>query len=378
MIKSAFLLKTTIITISLVGLLGCSNKEEKKHNSISNVQVGVVKKMNIPVFIKSFGRLKAGYSTEVKAQVAGRITKKHFTDADYVKKGDLLFEVDPIQYKAIVTSDKANIDYDLADYNLKKYYVEKNKKLAESGAVSKQDFEKLIAERAMAEAKLKVAQAKLQEDEAKLGYCFVKAPINGMTGIDNYAVGDYAAVNDVLTDINDISFFYIDFPIPENNYSRLKKAFDKKILEVYMTHYSISTDGSDKVKETLKGSIGYLNNTADSTSSTITIEAKFDNRNGELLPGQFGGVELKVGELNSILAIPTEAIQLDNSGKYVYVVEKENKVSRVNIQTGTQYKNYTSVSKGKLKAGDKIVTIGAGFLVNGAKVSITKKRNNSN
>ena len=199
----------------------------------------------------------------------------------------MLFEVDPIQYKAIVTSDKANIDYDLADYNLKKYYVEKNKKLAESGAVSKQDFEKLIAERAMAEAKLKVAQAKLQEDEAKLGYCFVKAPINGMTGIDNYAVGDYAAVNDVLTDINDISFFYIDFPIPENNYSRLKKAFDKKILEVYMTHYSISTDGSDKVKETLKGSIGYLNNTADSTSSTITIEAKFDNRNGELLPGQF-------------------------------------------------------------------------------------------
>ena len=95
-------------------------------------------------------------------------------------------------------------------------------------------------------------------------------------------------------------------------------------------------------------------------------------------PVSFGGVELKVGELNSILAIPTEAIQLDNSGKYVYVVEKENKVSRVNIQTGTQYKNYTSVSKGKLKAGDKIVTIGAGFLVNGAKVSITKKRNNSN
>ncbi|MFA5096899.1 MAG: efflux RND transporter periplasmic adaptor subunit, partial [Candidatus Omnitrophota bacterium] len=315
------------------------------------------------------GSLAPTSDVDIKSQVTGQIKEVRFNEGQEVRKGDLLFIIDPSPFQAELDKAQAALAQDIADLNLKKDTLERNKSLFTAQLISQQDFDKYEADFLSAEQKIKLDQANIDLAKINLGYCNIISPVDGLTGKRQVDPGNIVTANTgpTLVNIKTLDPLYVDFTVPESELARVRASKEEGQLEVKV---SLQEDPAVSYSGTLQ----LLSNTVDNTTGTIALRAFVDNKEKKLWPGQFVQVRLILGILRDAVIVPYEAVELGQNGYFLFVVTKENKADLRLVTIGPQIDDNVVILTG-VSSGEKVVTSGQMGLSPGADVMVIKSDN---
>jgi len=346
---------------------------------------GVVQK-DVPVDLHVVGNVEAYLTIAVKAQVSGELTKVSFREGDYVRKGDLLFTIDPRLIQAQLNQAEANVARDEAqlaqmeavyarDVAQEKYaqaQTARYTQLLERGLVSKEQAEQFRTSAEAASATVRADEASLRSGRAavaagkaavenyrvQLSYTSFRSPLDGRTGNLNVKQGNVVTANvtDLMT-INQVQPIYVTFSVPESRRQEIKKSL--------LVMASPQNDSSSP--ET--GELTFIDNTVDSTTGTLRLKGTFPNQNRRLWPGEFVRVALRLSIQSNALVVPNQAIQTGQDGAFVFVVKPDRTVESRPVVTGARLDEDLVVEKG-LQLGETVVVEGQLRLAPGSRVQI--------
>ncbi|MDD5166500.1 MAG: efflux RND transporter periplasmic adaptor subunit [Candidatus Omnitrophica bacterium] len=331
---------------------GIFSKKPHKEIPPRPVETALAIQQDASIYIESFGNLYPPNNVDIKSQVTGAIKEVRFTEGQDVKKGDLLFIIDPAPYKAALDKARAALMEDLANLKLAKVTFDRNKKLFEKQLISKQDFDKYQADLASAEAKVRLDYAEIELEKINLDYCYIGSPVDGVTGKRLVDLGNILSANTgpTLVNIKTIDTLYVDFTVPERYLSGVRDSFaqGKLKVEVYF---------EEQPDQIYPGEVELFDNTVDNATGTILVRAIVANNKRALWAGQFVRVRLILGEYKDAVLVPYEAVQLGLKGSYLFVVDAQNKAQLRYVKTASRQKEYIVILDG-VKPGERVVTSG--------------------
>lgn len=322
---------------------------------------------DVPVQIKAIGRVQAHSTVIVKAQVAGELIAVHFREGQDVKKGDLLFTIDPRPFEAQLKQAEANTARDKAQLANAKRQVDRYGAVVSKGYVSQEQYDVLIANANALEATVRADEAAVENARLSLKYCYIRAPIDGCTGELKVHAGNVVKANDEtspLITINRVSPVYVSFSVPEQDLADIKKYMAARKLEVLA-----SVSRSQNVSAV--GELTFLDNAVDAATGTIQLKAEFPNRDRALWPGQFSNVTLTLTQQSGVVVVPFEAVQTGQQGQYVFVLKPDSTVEYRLVSAGKAVNSEVVIEKG-LAPGETVVTDGQLRLGNGTKVKVVQ------
>lgn len=304
------------------------------------------------------GRLEAVDSVEIRPQVSGTITDVRFEDGQFVKKGDVLFVIDPAPYEAAVEKARADLATAESQNELALKQLQRAQDLAKTDAISKDLLDERqnsasVTKNAVASAKANLKQAKIDLD-----YAYVKAPISGRSGRAEITEGNLVQAGPnapLLTTIVSDAEIYASFDVDEQTYLQKVRTLAQTQQNEQTIPVTLSVRGDhDRV---YNGHIHSFDNRINTASGTVRARALFKNEDGTLLPGMFATVKLGgVGQETKIM-IPERAVGTDQDRKFVYVVDDANKIVYREVRLGSTIDSRRVVLDG-VKAGEKVVTEG--------------------
>lgn len=355
---------------ALFAAYGCS-KETTFKRPETTVVVAKARNAEIAPSFSIIAQAKAYDSVDLIARVQGFLLKRNFREGDFVKKGALLFEIEPDKYQADVQKGKAAVER--AQANLKNAMLDyqRQRKLVIENAVSKREYDRAEAHKGKCEAELLDAKATLKEAELDLSYTKIYAPFDGIIGIAEYSVGNMVRPMDgKLANIARINPIRVEFSLSEtillellrqNEYKHLElKEADKRSVDVELVFQN------GKVLDE-HGYVAYIDNRINPTTGTLRVQALFANKKRLVMPGMYLKARIVQKEKIKALMIPRRAVQEDQSGKFVMLVNAENKVERRDISTGLTSGLDIQVLKG-LEPNDMVITEGIMNVTMGDKV----------
>jgi multidrug efflux system membrane fusion protein len=354
------------------------------------VVVGRVVQKDVPVDLTSIGNVEAFSVIGVRSQVTGALTEVTFQEGDVVKKGDVLFRIEPRAYQAALDQAAANLARDealqsqaeaqlardLATSSYTRTQTDRTLQLVERGIASKDEGEQAQSARQAAEAtvtadRASIASAKAQlvaqqatVDSAKLQleYTVIRSPIDGQTGDLGIKAGNLVTANStVLVTITQVDPIYVTFTLPAVHLPAIKTHMATDKLAVSATPQSA---GADPVN----GSLSFVDNAIDPATDTIKLKATFANPQRALWPGQFARVSLRLTTLSNATVVPSQAIQTGQDGQFVFVVKGDSTVEQRPVTTGQAAGDDVVVANG-LTPGESIVTEGQLRLEPGTRVT---------
>jgi membrane fusion protein (multidrug efflux system) len=359
------------------------------------VEVATVQQGNVPVYGEWVGTLTGQVNADVKAQVTGYLLKRNYKEGSHVRKGDLLFEIDPRPFQAALDQAKARLDQAqaqliqdeaqlaLAEANQLKSQldVEKYTPLAKADAVSQQDFDDAnqtdLANKAQvraAEATIASAHAQIHANQAavetaaiNLSFTRVASPIDGIAGVAQAQVGDLVSTSSgLLTAVSTVDPIRDYFAVSEQEYLALQKRFSSSNKDHWKLHLILS-DGSTYSHE---GEFYFADRQVNQNTGTIQLAALFPNPGNVLRPGQYGKVRAVVRTEQSALLIPQAAVTQQQGSYVVAVVEKDGRVAVNSVHVGERTGTMWVIQQG-LKPGDRVVVEGQLNLRPGMQVKAT-------
>ena len=335
------------IAAAIVSLAGCGKSENQQHGALP-VDVTLVKKADVAVISRLTGRASATRKAEVRPQVTGILQKRLFVEGSIVKQGDQLYQIDPSVYEANVGSAEAA----LASAKAERY-----RSLLEKKAVSKQDYDDAQAAYLTANANVKSAEANLATANINLAYTKVYAPITGTISRSDITEGALVSSGQVtpLTTIQQLDPIYVDLgQTAEENILLRKNLTDGKLLNDGKAKVDIFL--SDGTKYAHSGTIEFAEMSVDESTGMVNLRALVPNPEHILLPGIFLRGEINQGVMPQALTVAANGVQREANGiTYVYAVNDQNVVQRINVKLGAQSENAYVVIDG-LKEGDKVIT----------------------
>jgi multidrug efflux system membrane fusion protein len=350
---------------------GCSGKAKRPQPGTrgqglaSPVSAAKVVQKNIPLQIRAIGNVQAYSTVQVKAQVGGQLMDVSFKEGQDVRKGDLLFKIDPRPFEIAVKQGEANLAKDTAllknaDAELGRYAG-----LAEKDYVTKERYDQLRVNADVLRASVGADEASLDNMRLQLEYCFIRSPVEGRTGSLMVYPGNLVKANDTtaLVVIYQMSPIYVAFSVPEQNLPLIKK---------FMAKGPLKTEAIPNNKEgSSLGMLTFVDNGIDSSTGMIQLKATFPNTDKALWPGQFLNVVLTLMVENGAIVVPSQAVQTGQSGPFVMVVKSDSTVESRLVTVERNYEEEAVVSSG-LKLGEIVVTDGLLRLVPGSTVEIKK------
>ena len=303
----------------------------------------------------------------IKSLVAGEITRINFKEGDFVKKGQVLFEIDQRPLREALRQAEAALDRDLAQQKFAETEAARYKELFSRGFVSKEQADQLAAQASTLTAVVEADRAAVKNAQVQLGYTAIRSPMDGRTGNLNVDLGNIVKENDVpyLVVINQVTPINVGFSVPEQYLFQIKKSMREGPLKVEAT-----ISGDHVLKE--EGVVSFLDNSVDITTGTIRMKGEFKNKDNNLWPGQFVNVSMTVDTIKNAVVVPAQAVQEGQSGKYVFVVGPDMAAQARTVETGPSMEGLLVVTTG-LRPGELVVTDGQSRLVPGAKVAIDRK-----
>lgn len=322
------------------------------------VTVRTVSSETVRVWSEFSGRLQAVDAAQIRPEVSGRITEVRFRDGQMVKAGDILFVIDPRPYEAAVAKAEANLATAQANVRFTKAEVDRATNLVKTQAIPASTFDSRVNAHRAAEASVQAAQADLKDARLDLEYAYVKAPISGRASRAEITLGNLVQAGTnapLLTSIVSNDSIYADFEVDERTYLRSVRAQADTQEEEQQIAVELTVAGdSEKV---YTGTIHTFDNRIDASSGTIRARAKFANEDHGLLPGMFAAIKLaSAGEATAIL-VPSRAVGTNQSKRFVYVVNDENKVTYREVTLGQQVGGQRIVQSG-LQQGDRVIVDG--------------------
>jgi membrane fusion protein, multidrug efflux system len=337
------LVAALLIVGTLIFLKGGA-KPSAPANAAVPVIVQTLAEKQVRLWSEFSGRLQAVNYAEIRPEVGGRITEVRIEDGQTVKKGDVLFVIDPGPYQAALSRTEANAAF-------AKTELDRAAGLIKAQAIAQRLYDERMNASLVAEAEL--ARAKIDYFRA-----YVKAPISGRVSRAEITVGNLVQTTPnapLLTSIVSNNGIYADFEVDEQTYLQTIRDHASARDQERAIPVELTVQG-DK-ERSYKGSIYSFDNRLDNVSGTIRARAKFANEDGALMPGMFVSVKIGSSGDRAVLLVPERAVGVDQNKKFVYVVGKDNKVGYREVTLGQQAQGDRIVLSG-LQAGDRVIVDG--------------------
>jgi len=294
------------------------------------------------------GRLEAAEYVELRPRVNGTIDKLHFTDGALVRKGDLLFSIDPRPFEAEAARAQSQLTSIRARFDLAQSELARAQKLLDSQAVSKQEVDQLAASHRTSQADIQGAEAALRIARLNIEYAQVRAPIGGRVSRANVTAGNVVNEQSVLTTIAGISKVYAYFDGSERTYLRLKEARPGgKAPKVRMALL-------DEQGFPHEGEVDFIDNRLNPQTGAVRMRATFDNASGRFTPGLSARLRMESATVSEAVLVPERAIGTDQTKKFVYVVEADGKPQFREVRLGALTEGMRVV-QGSVKPGEHVV-----------------------
>ena len=324
------------------------NAAKANQPPVRPVLVTKVVSKDVPVYLDEIGTCAAYETVQVQAQVTGVITSRNFQDGSDVKKGDLLFTIDPRPYQAAVDQAKAQTVLD-------QITLKRQQELRARNVVSPQDLDTAQANTHKSEAVAEAAQVNLD-------YCYIKSPINGRVGLRNVDVGNLVNPSSPsLVTIQGLDPIYTDFTVAETDLAVVRKYLGGPNVKVE------TRDPDGKVAPRL-GDLYFIDNAVQPGSGTVKARAVTPNPDRALWPMEFVRVRFILDQINDAKLVPAQAVQISQNGPFVFVVKPDNTVDLRPVKPGQRQDGDLTVIESGLKADETVVVTGQLALAPGSHV----------
>ena len=349
--------------VCLLLAAGCSKKAPPAPPSYP-VQIGQAETKAVPLYIESLGHVESIDTVQIRSRIEGELMEVYFREGQEVKKDDLLFTIDPRPYQATLKSQQALLEESLANLAIAEEKVKRFAQLTRDEYYSQIDYETLQANFASAAASVKGNEANVDSAAINLNYCWIYAPIEGLTGILQIDKGNLVSADGQtpLITLNRMTPIYITFSIPEMYLPSVQKAHRKEPLAVQAAFENFQ-DGY------FEGKLQMFDNSVDTSTGMIKLRATFTNSDRCLWPGSFVRTRLILQTLEKAVVIKAAAIQQTLSGPIVYAVKSDGCVTICKVKLGQREQDDIVVLEG-LKGDETIVIEGQLNLYEGAKIFV--------
>jgi multidrug efflux system membrane fusion protein len=297
------------------------------------------------------GRLEAAEYVELRPRVAGTVDKVHFVDGALVRKGDLLFSIDPRPFEAEAARAQSQLTSMKARFELAQSELARAQKLLDAQAVSRQEVDQLSSSQRTSQADIQGAEAALRIARLNIEYAQVRAPIAGRVSRAGVTAGNVVNEQSVLTTIAGVSRVYAYFDGSERTYLRLKDAkAGGKAPKVRMALL-------DEQGFPHEGQVDFIDNRLNPQTGAIRMRVSFDNSSGRFTPGLSARLRMEAATAQAAVLVPERAIGTDQTKKFVYVVESDGKPQFREVKLGALADGMRIV-QGSLKGGEHVVVDG--------------------
>jgi len=378
--------QATALLLATVALAGCDWLDgEPTAAPLMAVQVVDARRTDVPLSFEMVGSTLGNQDVPIRARVEGFLETRDFQEGTFVKKGDLLYTIDPQPFQAKLVEAQSLLA--AAQTMLVKAQADlgRIKPLAEMNAVSEQDLDSAVAQEAAARARVNAAKAGVDLAKIELSYCRLYAPIDGLIGLTKAKPGEFVGREPnpvVLNTLSDIDPIRVRFSISEREYLTLARgAMAEQDAANISGDMRDGRERRDRRGEnpldliladgTVYKHQGFIDGSAqsiDPTTGTFTLEATFTNPRNLLLPGQFARVRSSYMTLEDVVVVPRQAV-VELQGRFqVYTVNSDNEVVLVNVQTGPVKDNEIVIESG-LAGGESVIVEGIQKVRPGMKVA---------
>ena len=353
-------LTTLLALLAILSLLAaCGRENPKLPPAPLEVSTITVKAADIEVTPEYVAQTQSSQAVNIQARVSGFLDERVYTEGAVVKKGQVLFRMDPKPFQAQVDAAAAAVQRNQASLQVATANLNRTKPLAEQNALSQKDLDDAQGQYEQAAAAVAQSQAQLESAKLDLSYTIISSPVDGITSYAEVAEGSYVnAQNSQLTTVSVLSPMWVNFSLSENEFQRVQNDIKAGRLrlppENSMTVEVVQPDGS---LFPFTGKITFADPSYNSQTGTFLIRATVDNPKGVLRPNQYVRARLRgATRLNAIL-VPQRAVQQGANGHFAWVVDTDGTVEQRPLTVGDWYENNWFINEG-LNAGDQLVVDG--------------------
>ena len=355
-------LTTAVAALSLLVALGCSKKGGGGASRVP-VTVARAEQRSVPYELFGTGTVEPRQTASVQAQVTGILTRVAFHEGDDVAAGQLLFQIDPRPFQAMLEQAQAMLARDQAQAQNALADAARYAELVKQDYVTKSDYEAKRAAAEALQAAVRADSAAVANAQLNLEWAAIRAPIAGRTGRLLVREGNLVRSNatDPLVVINQIRPILVRFAVPQRQLGDIQR-YRQNRLPVFVSPSQADTVFSE-------GVLTFVDNSVDTSTGTVLLKGEFPNRDNALWPGEFLSVRLQLYIDDSALVVPSQAVMTGQQGTYVFVLNQDGTARSQPVTVDRPAGAYTVIARG-VRPGDEVVTDGQVRLVSGAPVEV--------
>jgi len=363
---------TGLAILILLGTVAAGCKKEAAVSGPTEVEVAEAVKQDVQVSREWVGSTDGSVNAVIRAQVQGYLTERVYTEGQFVKKGQILFRIDPRTFQAAVDQSKADVAMKKARWDQTQANLARVKPLAEQNAVSKKDLDDAVGNEASARSAYDASKAALDKAQLDLGFTRISSPIDGVAGVAKAQIGNLVGPGQVeeLTTVSTVDPIRVWVPLSEQEFLAAQASIPapgqpKRKIEMVLS------DGSLYPKP---GEFAFADRQVDSSTGTLKIAIAFPNPGNVLRPGQYAKVRAVMAKLAGAVVVPQRAVNELQGNFQIAVVGTDNKVAIRTVKAGVKTGSLMVISEG-LQAGERVVVEGLqkvkdGMTVNAKLVSM--------
>jgi membrane fusion protein (multidrug efflux system) len=348
-----------VAVVGALTILGGCGAGEPPAPPAPEVLVTEVVARDVPIVSEWLGTTEGAVDVDIRSQVSGYLASRNYQEGSRVKKGTLLFRIDPRPFKATLDQARGDLARAEAALELSRLDVERYTPLVATGAVSRQEYDTAVQRQRANEASVQSARAQAEKAQIELGFTQIVSPIDGVAGVAKAQLGDFVSPADPepLTSVSQLDPIRVSFPISEQEYianadhmqaAMEKGSFREGTLELVLADGSIYPH---------RGTAYIAGREIDPRTGTITIKGDFPNPEQVLRPGQYARVRAETDLARGALVVPQRAVQDLQGLAQLTLVGKDGKAEVRTVTLGTEWRRLRVVTKG-VSAGERVVVEG--------------------
>lgn len=353
-----------VVPFITMAICGCADNSKTKHTALPiPVKVAEVIRKDVPVEIKTFGTIEPSTSVIIQSQVTGILTDIKFSEGDNVRKGAILFLIDPTPFKIEIRQAEASLARNRVLHENAKKETQRQEELLSKGLTSRDMYDQAKAASDALAASIKSDEATVENAKVRLGYCTIKTPIDGRTGKHIVDTGNLVKANDtVLGTINSIKPIEASFSVPEQFFGEISR----RMKAGKVTVRAMLLDQPDKYEE---GMLSFIDNSIDRETGTIAIKATFPNKDERLWPGGFTKLVIVLFVEQNAIIVPSESVMSGQKGTYVFIARADNTAEFRLVKVARSMDDYAVIAEG-LAPSERVIIEGQHRTGPGSRIEI--------